>query len=179
MMTQKRPQTGDYAPYYAGYIALVPDGDLLRNLETSIQEWKTMLGALSDEQANFRYQPSKWSIKETIGHVVDTERIFAYRALRIARDDQTPLPGFEQDDYVREGNFSARSLADLLDEFTAVRRSTVILLRSLPSSVWMRRGNANQKEVTVGAMAFIISGHERHHRSILEQRYLPVLSRIP
>jgi uncharacterized damage-inducible protein DinB len=174
-MTQNRPQTGDYAPYYASYIALVPEGDLLGMLENSIPEWGALLGGLTEAQANFRYEPSKWSVKESIGHVADTERIFAYRVLRIARGDQTPLPGFEQDDYVREGNFSERTLADLLEEFSAVRRATLTLLRSLPDKAWLRRGIANQKEVTVTAIAFIISGHERHHRAILEQRYLPAI----
>ena len=176
-MTQKRPEAGEYAPYYAGYIALVPSGDLLGTLENSAREWKALLGGLTEEQANFRYAPLKWSIKESLGHVTDTERIFAYRALRIARGDQTPLPGFEQDDYVREGNFTGRNLADLLEEFSDVRRATITLLRSLPDKAWMRRGTANQKEVSVTALAFIVSGHERHHRAILEQRYLTALPR--
>ena len=173
MMTQKRPQTVEYAPFYEGYIALVPEGDLLSTLESAVQDWKRLLGPLTETQGNFRYEPSKWSIKEVVGHVVDTERIFAYRVLRIARGDQTPLSGFEQDDYVREGYFPERTLADLLEEFRAVRLATTLLLRSLPDQAWRRRGNANQKEVTVTAMAFIIAGHERHHRAILEQRYLP------
>jgi hypothetical protein len=97
--------------------------------------------------------------------------------LRIARGDQTPLSGFEQDDYVKEGNFSVRKLPEVLEEFFAVRHSTLALLRSLSAPAWMRRGNANQKEVTANALAFIIAGHERHHRSIVEQRYLPVLPR--
>jgi uncharacterized damage-inducible protein DinB len=177
MMTQNRPGPSDYAPFYGQYVALVPDGDLLTTLANSGHEWRSLLGGLTPAQADFRYQPTKWSIKESIGHVTDTERIFTYRALRIARGDQTPLSGFEQDDYVKEGNFSERTLEDLLEEFSDVRRSTVTLLRSLPDRVWMRRGNANQKEVTVTALAFIISGHERHHRKILEERYLLALSR--
>jgi hypothetical protein len=177
MMTQNRPEPSDYAPYYGKYIELVPDGELLTTLTNGVPEWQALLGGLTETQADFRYEPMKWSIKETIGHVTDSERIFAYRALRIARGDQTPLSGFEQDGYVQEGNFSERTLADLLEEFSAVRHSTVILLRSLPSKAWTRRGNANQKDITVGALAFIISGHERHHRSILEQRYLTALPR--
>src|SRR5208337_4478467 len=111
-------------------------------------------------QANFRYEPSKWSIKETLGHVNDAERIFAYRMLRIARGDQTPLPGFEQDDYVKTANSSARKLSDLLEEFTAIRRATITLLRSLDDASWLRRGNASGKEVSVLALAFIIAGHD-------------------
>ncbi len=177
MMTQIRPQPSDYAPFYAKYIALVPDGELLGTLQAAISDWKTLLGGLTESQAEFRYEPLKWSFKEVLGHVTDTERIFSYRALRIARGDQTPLSGFEQDDYVKEGNFSSRKLPELLEEFSAVRLSTLALLRSLPAPVWTRRGNANQKEVTVSALAFIIAGHERHHRSIVEQRYLPALPR--
>jgi DinB superfamily len=177
MMTQNRPGPSDYAPFYAKYIALVPDGDLLATLANGGEEWKLLLGGLTPGQADFRYEPAKWSIKESIGHVTDTERIFTYRALRIARGDQTPLSGFEQDDYVKEGNFSGRTLEDLLEEFSAVRHSTVTLLRSLPPKVWMRRGKANQNEVTVTALAFIIAGHERHHRNILEERYLQALPR--
>jgi uncharacterized damage-inducible protein DinB len=177
MMTQNRPQPSEYAPYFAKYIAAVPDGDLLVTLQSGLREWNSLLANLSEAQSEFRYEPGKWSIKEVVGHVSDAERIFAYRALRIARGDQTPLPGFEQDDYVKEGNFSARTLADLLDEFAAIRHSSIALLRSLPSSAWTRRGNASQKEITVSALAFIISGHERYHRSILEQRYLPALPR--
>jgi uncharacterized damage-inducible protein DinB len=177
MMTQLRPQPTDYAPYYAKYIALVPEGDLLATLDEGPQQWTKLLKGFTEPQAEFRYAPGKWSIKEVLGHVADTERVFAYRILRIARGDQTPLSGFEQDDYVREGNFSARKLADLLEELSAVRHSTTSLLRSIPGSAWTRRGNANQKEVTVTALSFIIAGHERHHRAILEQHYLPTLPR--
>jgi hypothetical protein len=177
MMTQIRPQPGEYAPFYAKYIALVPDADLLDTLQASVHDWKSLLGGLTEPQSEFRYEPAKWSFKEVLGHVTDTERIFSYRVLRIARGDQTPLSGFEQDDYVKEGNFSARKLPELLEEFSAVRHSTLALLRSLSTSAWTRRGNANQKEVTVSALAFVIAGHERHHRFIVEQRYLPALPR--
>jgi uncharacterized damage-inducible protein DinB len=176
-MTQIRPKPSDYAPFYGSYIALVAQGDLLATLQLQLTEWRSMLDVLSDSQSEFRYEPGKWSIKEVVGHVTDTERIFAYRALRIARGDQTPLAGFEQDDYVREGNYAARTLSDLVDEFSVVRGSTLSLLRSLPAQAWTRRGNANQKEVTVCALGFIIAGHAEHHRVILEKRYLPLLPR--
>ena len=176
-MTQIRPKSGDYATFYEKYVALVPSGDLLATLDLQVSKWKSMLGALSTPQAEFRYEPGKWSIKEVLGHVTDTERIFAYRILRIARGDQTSLSGFEQEDYVKEGNYPARTLADLLDEFVAVRASTLALLRSLSSEAWTRRGNANRNEVTVGALGFITAGHAEHHRLIIEQRYLPALPR--
>jgi uncharacterized damage-inducible protein DinB len=177
MMTQNRPKTGDYATFYGKYIALVPEGEFLQILETQLRDWQRLLGDLSEAQADFRYEPGKWSIKEMLGHVSDTERIFAYRLLRIARGDQTPLAGFEQDDYVRTANSSARKRSDLLEEFTAVRRATMALVSSMDDAAWVRRGVANQKEISATALAFAIAGHERHHQLVLEERYLPMLSR--
>ncbi len=171
-MTQKRPQQGDYALYYEKYIELVPGGDFLEILNEQRRELVGLLSPLSEQQAEFRYAPDKWSIKEVLGHITDAERIFAYRILRIARGDQTPLASFEQEGYIKNGNFSARKLPDLLQEFSAVRESTLCLIRSLDQDAWLRRGVASQKEVSVLALAFIIAGHERHHRLILENKYL-------
>ena len=153
MMTQNRPQPDDYAPFYEKYVALITGKDLMEALAVQPEEWRSMLREMTAQQSEFRYQPEKWSIKEVLGHVIDSERIFAYRMLRIGRGDQTPLSGFEQDDYVREGNCAARSLTDLLDEFAIVRRATVMLLRALPTQAWNWRGTANQKEITVCALA--------------------------
>ena len=177
-MPQKRPEKGDYALYYEKYIAIVPSGDFLEILEQQHREMAQLLSPLSDQQAEFRYAPGKWSIKEVLGHVTDAERIFSCRLLRIARGDQTPLPGFEQDGYIETGNFSARTLDSLLGEFSTVRQATTSLIRSLDDAAWQRRGVASQKEVTVTAVAFVIAGHERHHRLILEERYLPALARL-
>ena len=172
-MTQKRPQKGEYPDYYEHYIALVPSGDFLEILREQKETMIRLLSPLSEQQGDFRYAPGKWSIKEVLGHINDAERIFAYRLLRIARGDQTPLASFEENEYVRTGNFSARRLADLLDEFSAVREATITLIRSLDDAAWLRRGIANQKEITATALAFVIAGHDRHHRIILEERYLP------
>jgi uncharacterized damage-inducible protein DinB len=131
----------------------------------------------SERDGSFRYAPGKWTVKEVLGHITDTERIFSYRALRIARGDQTPLPGFEQDDYVRSGAFGDRTLAGLAEEFGAVRTASVSLLRSFNEEAWSRRGVASQKEVTVRALGFMIAGHQIHHRIILEERYLPAIPR--
>jgi uncharacterized damage-inducible protein DinB len=177
MMTQKRPETGDYATSYEQYISLVPEGEFLQILETQLQDWQRLVGTLSEAAADFRYAPDKWSIKEVLGHVTDSERIFAYRLLRIARGDQTPLAGFEQDDYVRTANSSARKRSELLEGFSTVRRATIALVSSLDDAAWVRRGVANQKEISATALAFIIAGHERHHRLVLEERYLPALAR--
>ncbi|MGB2666466.1 MAG: DinB family protein [Candidatus Acidiferrum sp.] len=175
-MPQKRPQQGDYALYYENYVALVPSGDFLEILLNQQRDLVGLLSPLSEEQADFRYVPGKWSVKEVLGHITDTERIFAYRLLRIARGDQTPLASFEQDGYIRNGNFSSRKLADLLYEFSTVREATISLVRSLDDAAWLRRGTASQKEVSVLALAFVIAGHERHHRVLLEERYLPALA---
>ena len=176
MMTQKAPATTDYAPHYAKYIQLVPDGDLLDMMVAQARDYERLLASLSEEQGNFRYAPDKWTIKEALGHVTDAERVFTYRILRFARADQTPLPGFEQDDYVRASNCSSRKLSDLLDEFAAVRRASIALVRSLDDKAWLRRGIASGKEITVLALVFVVIGHAQHHQRLFEERYLTALA---
>ena len=167
-----RPEVGEYAPYYEKYIALTREGDVIEILERQAAETLALLRGLSEEQGAARYEPGKWSVKEVVGHIIDGERVFAYRALRFARGDRTPLPGFEQDDYVRGGNFEARTFKDLIDEFEHVRRATVALLRPLGEEEWRRTGTASDNEVSVRALAHIIAGHEAHHMRILRERYL-------
>jgi uncharacterized damage-inducible protein DinB len=176
-MTQKRPQQGDYALFYQKYVALVPSGDFLEILQEQQRDLIRLFSPLSEQQAEFRYAAGKWSIKEVLGHINDAERIFSYRLLRIARGDRTPLASFDQEPYIQTGNFSDRKLQDLLHEFSTVREATVSLIRSLDDAAWLRRGVASQKEVSVLALAFVIAGHERHHRVILEERYLPAIPR--
>lgn len=171
-MTQKRPEKGDYADYYGKYISLVPSGDFLEFLQEQRMDLLKLLSPLSDEQGEFRYAPGKWSIKEVLGHINDAERIFAYRLLRIARGDQTPLASFEQDGYITTGKFDGRTMKDLLEEFSAIREATIALVRTLDAAAWQRRGMASQKEITTTALAFIIAGHVRHHRILFEERYL-------
>jgi hypothetical protein len=170
-VTVSRPQPGEYAPYYERYINLIQGEEILNTLDQQRRETMLLLSGRDDEDGDFRYAPEKWSAKEVIGHVCDTERIFAYRALRISRADSTPTEGFEQDDYVRNGPFAQRPLSDLVEDFIAVRRATLSLLRDLDEAAWLRRGIANNSEVTVRALAYIIAGHEVHHRSILEEKY--------
>jgi hypothetical protein len=172
-----RPEPGEYAPYHEIYISKVKGSDILGILEAQRLQTAQMCAAHSERDGNFRYAPDKWTVKEVLGHMSDTERIFAYRALRIARGDQTPLPGFEQDDYVRVGNFAERTLADLAEEFGLVRTATIALFKSFPKEAWARRGTASKNEVTVRALAFITAGHELHHRLILEERYFPAIPR--
>jgi len=130
-----------------------------------------LLSGRDEEDGDIRYAPDKWTAKEVLGHVCDTERILAYRALRISRGDRTPIEGFEQDDYVRNGPFGRAPLAEIVEDYIAVRRATLTLLRNLDEAAWTRRGVANENEITVRALAYIIAGHELHHRRILEEKY--------
>jgi len=166
-----RPQPGEYDPYYDRYISLVGSDDIIGQLEKQAPETATLFKS-ANTKADFRYAPGKWTVKEMLGHVNDTERIMTYRALRVARGDKTPIEGFEQDDYVRDGNFAQRTLADLIEEFADVRAATVCFFRHLDAETGLRRGIANKNEVSARALAYIIAGHELHHRRILKEKYL-------
>jgi len=170
-LTISRPEPGEFAPYYERYISLVPGDDILCTLDSQRRQMLLLLCDKEDSDGDFRYAPDKWSAKEVVGHVCDAERIFAYRALRISRGDRTPIEGFEQDDYVRNGPFANRPLAEVIEDYIAVRRATITLLRNLDESAWARRGIANKNEVSVRAIAYLIAGHELHHRRILEEKY--------
>lgn len=173
----KRPEPTEYAEFYANYISKVPGADAVGVLESQRLQMVQLFAGRSERDGSFRYAPDKWTVKEVLGHITDTERIFTYRALRIARGDQTPLPGFEQDDFVKNGGFGERTLAGLAEEFALVRAASLALFRSFPEEAWARRGVASQKEVTVRALAFITAGHQIHHRLILEERYFPAIPR--
>ena len=167
-----RPQASEYAPHYDRYISLIEGDDILTVLDQQRGQMVQLLCGLSEADGDFRYAPDKWSVKEVLGHICDTERIFAYRALRISRADATPIEGFEQDDYVRNGPFAHRPISDAIEDNIAVRRATISLLRNLEEPAWSRGGIANKNEITVRAIAYSIAGHELHHRRILEQKYL-------
>lgn len=171
-MQTHAPQPDEYDPYYGQYISLVQIDDILNALEQQPRETVALVSGLTEEQGNDRYAPGKWSVKQVLGHLADTERILAYRALRIARNDKKPMQGFEQDDYVREGPFERCQLSDLVEEFQAVRWATLLLFKHLDAEAWMRRGVANDKEVSARAIAYIIAGHEMHHRGVLKEKYL-------
>ena len=166
------PDASEYASYYGRYITLVAGNDVVAALEDQPRETLALLSGLTEEQGDYRYAPDKWSIKEMLGHVIDAERVFSYRALRFARNDGTPLASFEQDDYVRAGGSAERRLADLIEEFVCVRRATVWLFRALSPEAWMRRGVASDNPVSVRALAYIVAGHELHHRTVLKEKYL-------
>lgn len=165
-------EANEYAPYYGRYVSLVPEGDIAATLSGQVDSTLKLLRGIDEAKAGWRYAPDKWSIKELVGHVIDAERIFAYRALCIARGDRTPLPGFEQDDYVNNGVFDACRMDELVQEFELVRRANLLMFRHLNDEAWRRRGIASDAEVSVRALAFIIAGHERHHMEILRTRYL-------
>jgi uncharacterized damage-inducible protein DinB len=167
-----RPDHSEYNEYYRRYVAHVPDGNIVTTLGTLLDDTLATLGSVGEELAMHAYAPGKWSIKEVVGHIADAERIFACRALRIARGDGTPLAAFDENAYVPAGRFGDRSLASLLDEFAAVRQATVRLLAGLPEDAWTRSGIASGYDVSVRALAWIIAGHELHHRHILTTRYL-------
>ncbi len=169
---ERKPDASEYLPYYGGYIALVSDGDVIATLEGQMRDSQALLATLPSSISTYRYAPGKWSVNEMVGHVIDSERIFAARALRFGRGDASPLPGFEQDDYVRNASFDSYPLAELVAELGTVRRSTVFFFRHLSEEAWLRKGIANNAEVTVRALAYIIAGHELHHRAILKARYL-------
>jgi hypothetical protein len=172
-LTINRPEEAEYASYYGKYVSLVKGEDILTTLGDQSSGTLALLGDVPESHAGFRYAAGKWSIKELVGHVIDGERIFAYRALRFARNDRTPVPGFEQDDYIRNASFDSCSLADLAAEFESVRRSTLFMFKHLDGEAWTRRGVASESEVSVRALAYIIAGHELHHMGILRDRYLP------
>ncbi|HTM88116.1 MAG TPA: DinB family protein [Terriglobales bacterium] len=169
-----RPQASEYSAGLESYIRRVPEGDIVDLLEKQIEETLAFVRPLSEREATSRRKPAEWNIKEIVGHLCDAERLMSCRALRFARGDAQPIPGWEQDDYVRESNFSARTLQDLAEEFEHLRRANLALFRSFPAEAYGRRGVANGKEVSVRALLYVIAGHERHHLEQLRQR-LPEL----
>jgi hypothetical protein len=167
-----RPDKSEYPVYCEGYISRVPAGDIVSIMASQLEDSLALFRSVSETRGEYRYAEGKWSVKEVIGHIIDSERILAYRALRFARGDATALAGYEQDDYVRGGGFDKRSLKDLTDEFEHVRRATISLFSNLNGEAWSRRGVANENEMSVRALAYVLAGHERHHVEILRTRYL-------
>ncbi len=167
-----RPAPSEYAEYYGRYISQLPEGDVLDLLRAGPGELEALLGKLDDAQALHRYAPGKWSIKEVVSHMIEGERVFAYRALRIARADRTPLPGFEQDDYVKVANADRRTLASLLTEYRHLRAANVEMFASFDDDALRREGTASGYRCTARALIWIIAGHERHHLNGLGRDYL-------
>ena len=166
-----RPESSEYAPFYHGYVATVPEGDVVALLRQSGGELHDALAAIPEDRGGFRYADGKWSIREVVGHMIDAERIFTYRALRIARGDTTPLAAFDENEYVKTAGSEARTLSNLVRELGAVREASVQLFESLPDDAWGRSGVASGKNISVRALAYITAGHAMHHLKILRERY--------
>lgn len=172
MSSSKRPDPSEFSPYYAGYVARVPDGDIVETLGAQVDATVALVQSLDEAKGSHRYAPGKWSIRQVLGHMADTERIMGYRALRVARGDATPLPGFDENLYVQNARFDERTLASLSDELALVRKATLAVLAPLDEQELGRAGSANGAPITARALAWIIAGHERHHVAILRERYL-------
>lgn len=166
-----RPGPDEYASFFAGYVARVPEGDIRQILERQCEIVQELLAPLSRERALARPTPQDWNLLEVLGHITDAERVFAYRALHIGRGDAAPLPGFEQDDYVRAARFSEYDLADLLHAYTAQRRATIGLFGSFDAEAWLRRGTVSGHSCTARAWAYIAAGHELHHIADFHELY--------
>lgn len=167
-----RPETNEFAPYYNNYISLVDGNDVLPFLQAQPSELRALISNVPEEKGTFSYADGKWTIKELLSHLLDGERIFAYRILRISRGDKTPIEGFEQDDYIENSNANNRSFADLLDEFELQRRSDLHMINNISDEASKRMGTASDKQVSVRALTHIMAGHVVHHINILKERYL-------
>jgi len=161
-MLIERPDQTEYAPFFAGYISLVPDGDVLSLLSAQVEETAALVAGMTETQARYRYAPGKWSVKDVV----------VYRALRFARNDKTPLAGFDENVFAAAANFDARPLTQIVEELRLVRRATVALYRSFTPEMIARRGISNEKELSVRALIYITAGHERHHVKELKEKYL-------
>lgn len=167
-----RPSESEYASYYSGYVAAVEGNDVLAELRRRHAEAVATCRSISEEQSNTAYAPGKWTIKQLLSHVIDCERVFAYRALRFSRGDETPIEGFDQDPYVENARLDDYPFASLVDEFDHLRASTIRMVEHIDETGWLARGKANGVDISVRAIVFIVAGHEIHHANILRDRYL-------
>lgn len=167
-----RPDPSEYTPYYGKYIDLVPDGDILDTLERQGSDTAILLGGVDPDRGEHRYAPGKWTLNQVLVHVMDTERIFAYRALRFSRGDETPLPGFEQDDYIKHVANVRYHLSDLAAQFARLRASNLDLFRGFTRDMLLEKGEASGNPISVRALLWLIAGHERHHMKIIRVQYL-------
>lgn len=167
----KRPQADEYPGFYKKYIDTVSD-NVIAELEHQANSFLSFLKGITSDKATYAYAEGKWTIKELVGHVIDTERIMAYRLLTIGRNDKTALPGFEENDYVKNAHFADRTLESLAEEFAALRKVNMYLVKSFNEEEVNRRGTANGSPISVLALIYILAGHLNHHRKIIEERYL-------
>ena len=167
----KRPNKDEYALYYHTYIEKVPDGDVVKSMKNQIAEVKRLFKNVTKKQSEFRYSSGKWSVKEVLGHILEAERIFAYRALRFARNDNKDLHGFNENDYIHQANYNELKLADLVDEFCALRTANILMFKNFTDGMSLRVGTANGNKFSVRALAYTMTGHVNHHLKILKERY--------
>ncbi len=170
-MQIERPTDSEYAPFYQGYVDRVPDVDVMGVLEAQVDEVRRMAASVSAERETYRYASGKWSIRQVVGHLTDAERVFGYRAFRISRGDRTPLPGFDENEYIEQSQYADERVASLADEFASVRESNLAALRRLDASRMALMGTVSGTPTSVRAIAFIMAGHVRHHRGLLRERY--------
>lgn len=170
-MSTRRPTDAEYAPFYAGYVSLVPETEVLPVLEAQVEEIRRAAAAVPAEGETFRYAPGKWSVREVFGHLADSERVFSYRAFSIARGNEQELPGFDENGSMEPARFDHRPLASLVEELVSVRAATLYLFRHVAREDWLRVGTANGSPVSVRALAFMAAGHVRHHLGVLRERY--------
>ncbi|MBX7094429.1 MAG: DinB family protein [Flavobacteriales bacterium] len=167
-----RPDTDEYPGYYEPFIGLVKTSEIVAELRESGDQIVEFLSSISEEQGNYNYAPDKWSIKAVILHMIDTERIYTYRALRFARNDSEELPGFDENQFANNSFAEKRSMETIIAEFKAVRNSTIALFENLDSSTLTKKGKANGHLISVRAIAHILAGHALHHCNIIRERYL-------
>lgn len=167
-----RPLESEYAPYYQGYVNRVSENEILPVLRSQMDDLDVLLDRVVPEKETYRYAEGKWSIREIVGHLIDGERVFGYRAFCIARGEKQNLPGFDQDDYMLTAPYNNIELDDLLSELRLIRLGNIAMFRTLDEESWSRVGTANENQVTVRAIAFIMAGHVRHHMNVLRERYL-------
>jgi hypothetical protein len=166
-----RPEKSEYNEYYERYVSKVADEDIVATLEKQPAELKSLFANVDEERGTFSYEEGKWTLKEVLSHLIDGERIFGYRMLRISRADATPIEGFEQDGYIEHSNANNRCFAELLEEFELQRRSNVLLIKNLSDDATRRIGNASGFDISVRGLVYIMAGHVRHHQAILKDKY--------
>ena len=167
-----RLQPAEYDPYYQKYVGLVPEDEIVPALDGQTDELDKLFDGVPEEKGTFAYADGKWTLKEVLSHLIDGERMFAYRVFRIARGDKTPIEGFEQDGYIENSHANRRTFSELLNEFRLLREANVLFFKNLETGDWVRTGTANNVEVSVRSLAWIMVGHIRHHTAILRERYL-------
>jgi hypothetical protein len=165
-----RPAADEYAPFYAGYVNLVPEDDVLAAMNRQTKDVIPLLRSVSEETSKVVHAPSSWSVKQVVGHLGDGERVFGYRAMCVSRGDENPLPGFDENAYMDAADFDRYSYADLVDQFEALRRANVVMFQHLTAKAWGRWGTVWEKPITVRAQAYILVGHVWHHANILRRR---------